>query len=96
MAEKRTRKTSWHRPRELERQIRKMHDISCQIIENESRNQNKKQRPITMPTKHITRWNPGFCKICGEHMECITHSHAELHGYKRAEDLIAAEMIIFD
>jgi hypothetical protein len=49
-----------------------------------------------MPTKHITRWNPGFCKICGEHMECITHSHAELHGYKRAEDLIAAGMIIFD
>jgi hypothetical protein len=29
-------------------------------------------------------------------MEVITHSHAELHGYKRAEDLIAAGMINFD
>jgi hypothetical protein len=90
--EKRTRKTGYNKPKSLSDKIRHCHDVSCNMIEREHR-----KPAITLPrTKHVTRWAPGFCKICGEHMDVITHSHAELHGYKRAEDLITAGMINFD
>ncbi len=91
MKEKRTRKTGYHKPRALAKQIRKCHDISCDEIE-------RKEKPgMCLPrSKNKTRWSSGFCKICGEHMDLVTHYHANLHGYKRAEDLIRAGMITFD
>lgn len=91
MITKRTRRTINHRPKELERQVRKVHDIICDGIEK------KADYKINLPKpKHKTRWCSGFCKICGEHMECVTHLHAESHGYKSAEDFIKAGMYAFD
>ena len=90
--EKRTRKTGYNKTRLLKEQIRKCHDVSCNMIERE-----KKKPSINIPKpKKKTRWCGGFCKLCGEHMDCITHLHAESHGYKSAEDLIAAGQIVFD
>ena len=91
MREKRTRRMTTKKPRALEAEVRKYHNISCDLIE-------RGDKPsMTMPKpKIMTRWSSGICKICGEHMECITHSHAEKHGYKKAEDLIAEGHINFD
>ena len=92
MKEKRTRKTGCHKPRKLQEQIRKCHEVSCEMIERE-----KKKPSVNLPrNKKHTRWSSGFCKICGEHMDCITNYHAQLHGYKSAEDLIAAGQIVFE
>lgn len=93
MTVKRTRKTGYNKPRALKEQISKCHDISCNMIERD-----RLRKPgLTMPKpKHLTRWCSGFCKLCGEHMDCITHLHAESHGYKSAEELIEAGAIIFD
>lgn len=89
---KRTCKTGYNKQRSLSNKIRHCHDVSCYMIERKHR-----KPAINLPiTKHVTRWIPGFCKICGEYMDVITHYHAELHGYKRAEELIAAGMIYFD
>jgi hypothetical protein len=78
-------------PAALEKKIRECHNTSCDLIERK----NKPSMQMPKP-KNMTRWSSGFCKICGEHMECITHSHAEKHGYKSAENLIADGMIHFD
>lgn len=91
MITKRTRRTINHRPKELERQVRKVHDIICDGIEK------KEDCNINLPKpKKLTRWSSGFCKLCGEHMDCLTHYHAGLHGYKSAEDFIEADMYAFD
>jgi hypothetical protein len=48
-------------------------------------------------TKSVSRWRAGTCLICGEYMSgCITHYHAELHGFKSAEEMIEAGAIRFD
>ena len=48
-------------------------------------------------TKSVSRWRAGTCLICGEYMAgCITHYHAELHGFKSAEEMIEAGAIRFD
>ena len=89
--EKRTRRMTAKKPRALEAKIRDCHNKSCNLIERENK------PPLTMPRpKKLTRWSSGFCRICGMHMDCITHSHAATHGYKSAEDLIADGMINFD
>ena len=92
MNEKRTRKMSTKKPKEVSSLIQQCHDIACCDIERD----NKKPSMNLPKPKHMTRWSSGFCKLCGEHMDCITHLHAEKHGYKRAEDLIAAGAIVFD
>jgi hypothetical protein len=87
----RTRKINTNKPRALVTQIRVVHDIICDEIEK------KPDYRLHLPkSKKPTRWSSGVCKLCGEHMDCITHLHAERHGYKSAEDLIAAGAIIFD
>ena len=92
MKEIRTRKQGTNRPRALSAQIRHCHDVSCNMIERDT-----KKPSMNLPKpKYKTRWASGFCKICGEHMDCITHYHAESHGYKTAEDLIKSGAIIFD
>lgn len=92
MREKRTRKTGCHKPRTLELQLRINHNISCEMIERE-----KKKPNLNLPKpKKMTRWSSGFCKLCGEHMDCMTHYHAGLHGFNSAEDFIKAGMYAFD
>lgn len=76
-------------------QVSKCHDIVCDDIERQMTK--LKAWSNLKNTQYESRWKAGTCKICGEHMEyCITHYHAQLHGYKRAEDLIKADMIKFD
>ena len=90
--EKRTRKTGYNKPRKLQEQIRKCHEVSCEMIERE-----KKKPNINIPKpKKKTRWSSGFCKLCGEHMDCVTHLHAESHGYKSAEEFIKAGNYAYD
>jgi hypothetical protein len=92
MNEKRTRKTGYHKPRALSAQIQRCHDVSCNMIEHDT-----KKPSINLPKpKKKTRWSSGFCKLCGEHMECVTHLHAESHGYKSAEEFIEAGNYAFD
>lgn len=93
MKEKRTRKTGYHKPRTLEVQMRFNHDVSCSMIERDR----LRKPPMTMPSpRHTSRWCSGCCRICGEHMECVTNLHAEKHGYKNANEMIKAGQIIFD
>ena len=90
--EKRTRQTGKKKPRTLSAQIRKCHDVSCNMIEREM-----KPPKVNLPRpKKMTRWSSGFCKLCGEHMDCVTHYHAGLHGYKTAEEFIKAGNYIYD
>ena len=51
---------------------------------------------VAVKTKHKSRWCPGYCKICGEYMEVVTHLHAAEHGYKSAEEFIKAGNVIFE
>ena len=90
-----TKSSTRHTASALAEQIDSCHAAACHDIEN------TKRRGVIWAdlqnTKHASRWRPGTCLICGEHMDyCITHYHAQLHGYKRAEDLIKAGVIVFD
>ncbi|SFA76351.1 hypothetical protein [Selenomonas ruminantium] len=88
----RTKKNGVHMPRDLKEGIQRYHDIHCTMIEGD-----RKKPSINLPKNKIkTRWSPGFCKICGEHMECVTNYHAGLHGYKSADAMIKDNMIEFD
>jgi hypothetical protein len=51
---------------------------------------------LNVKTKHKSRWLPGYCKICGEYMQVITHLHAAEHGYKSAEEFIADDNVRFE
>lgn len=42
------------------------------------------------------RFNPGICKVCGQHFDVLLHSHAELDGYKNAYEMIKDGVIVFD
>ena len=90
------KKTSNRRlPSGLVEQIQSCHHAACADIEKQ-RVKAKAWNDL-QNTRHESRWRAGTCLICGEYMEyCITNYHAQLHGYKSAEDLIAAGQIIFE
>lgn len=91
MSEKQTRKTGYHKPRALADKIKSCHDISCNMIERSDKPQMSLPKP-----KKLTRWSSGFCKLCGDHMDCLTNFHANTHGYKSADEMIAAGKYAFD
>lgn len=83
---KRTIKKGVHISKQADREIRKNHDVSCEMFFHE-----RKKPNVALPQiKKKTRWCPGYCTICGEFMDIITHSHAQSHGYKDADAMIAA------
>jgi hypothetical protein len=54
-------------------------------------------KEISMPLNKIdSRWKSGVCRICGMKLLCVTHSHAQTHGFKTAEEMIAAGKVKFD
>lgn len=82
-------------PSALVTQIDICHNTACADIEKQ-RVKAKAWNDL-QNTRHESRWRAGTCLICGEYMEyCITNYHAKLHGYKSAEDLIAAGQIAFE
>lgn len=84
-----------HTPSVLLEQIQRSHDTVCTDIAKKK--QKIKAWSDLQNTKKVSRWRPGLCVICGEHMDyCITNYHAGLHGYKSADALIRAGKIIFD
>lgn len=81
------------------KQVRRCNQAIYTQIDNEKYNEEHGVSPLVKQTfnhKHKSRWCPGYCKICGEYMEVITHLHAAEHGYKSAEDFIKAGNVIFD
>ena len=84
--QKRIMKKGVHISRAAEQGIRQNHDVSCEMFFHE-----RKKPNVTLPrNKKKTRWSPGTCLICGEYMDIITNYHAQTHGYKNAEEMIAA------
>ena len=50
-----------------------------------------------MANKRINeRFVPCICKICGESLKVVTHTHAESHGYADAYELIDSGNLIFE
>ena len=89
------RSSTRHTPSVVAEQVSKCHEVACYDIEAEYNKQ--KAWSNLQNTHHESRWKAGTCLICGEYMQyCITNYHANLHGYKTAEDLIKAGMIAFD
>jgi len=97
MREKRTltRSSTRHMSSALAEQIENCHNAACHSIE-QTRIRNQAWSNLKQ-TRYESRWKAGTCAICGEYMEyCITNYHAHLHGYKSADAMIKAGMIIFD
>lgn len=75
----------------------------CQAIYKQVEQEKHKEKYGVSPLAKIvnnkvkkTRWNSGYCKICGEYMQIITHLHAAEHGYNSAEEFIEKGNVIFD
>ena len=88
----RAKRTGYHVTRQAETGILANHAVSCEMIEHE------RQKPgMVLPwPKKKTRWMAGSCVICGEHMDVITNYHAQLHGYKNADEFIKAGKVRFE
>ena len=81
------------------RQVRRSREIAYSDVEMEQHQREigiRNLAKISTHSKLKSRWCSGTCKLCGEHMDVITHYHAGLHGYKRAEDFIKDGNVIFD
>ena len=42
---------------------------------------------------HLTRWTPGYCKICRAGYEVITCDHAQKHGFKTPEEMAKSDIV---
>lgn len=81
------------------KQVRRCSQIAYKQIENEKYKEKHGGSPLdslTVKTKKKSRWCSGYCRICGEYMQMITHLHAAEHGYNSAEDFIKAGNVIFE
>jgi hypothetical protein len=80
-----------YRKHECSKIERRVQLAACASIEH------KESKPVSIHmAKHKTRWCAGTCLICGEHMDVVTHYHAQIHGYDSAEDYIADGNVRFD
>ena len=81
------------------KQVRRCNQAIYTQIDHEKYNEEHGVSPLSKQTfnhKKKSRWCPGYCKLCGEYMEVITHLHAAEHGYKSAEEFIEAGNVIFE
>lgn len=44
-------------------------------------------------SRHLTRWTPGYCKLCRAGYEVITCAHAKKHGFKTPEEMAQSDIV---
>ena len=42
---------------------------------------------------HLSRWTPGYCKICRAGYEVITCDHAKKHGFSTPEEMAKSDIV---
>lgn len=86
-----TRDISRFRDYECSKDLRDKRQLLCDMIER------RMKKPVSIHmAKHKTRWCACTCLLCGEHMDVVTHYHAQMHGYESADALVKAGCVRFD
>ena len=44
-------------------------------------------------SRHLTRWTPGYCKLCRAGYEVITCDHAKKHGFSTPEEMAKSDIV---
>lgn len=66
--------------------------VKADIIDRANRRRGKRTRSLPYSKKR-TRWVPGFCTICKEPYEFITHEHAKLHGFASPNEMAKSDIV---